>query len=79
MHDKIYICITPFFPTPSSFRGPFVYDQVNAIERNSDYQVIVFVPKAYGSKKADYMKEEKFIISKISTPLHISYMVFSTK
>lgn len=79
MHDKIYICITPFFPTPSSFRGPFVYDQVNAIERNSDYQVIVFVPKAYGSKKADYEYEGRkvYYFENINTPSYILHGVFN--
>lgn len=41
---KYYLVVTPFFPTPESFRGPFIYDQVRAIERNSDYRVVVFKP-----------------------------------
>lgn len=42
MSKRIYLCITPFFPTEKSFRGPFIYDQVNAIIRNSDFDVIVY-------------------------------------
>lgn len=38
---KIYLQITPFFPTEESFRGPYIYDQVQAIKNNSDYEVIV--------------------------------------
>ena len=38
---KIYLEITPFFPTEESFRGPYVFDQVKAIEENSDYEVVV--------------------------------------
>ena len=41
MNKKIYLEITPFFPTEESFRGPYIYDQVKAIERNSDYEVVV--------------------------------------
>lgn len=51
---KLYIVITPFFPTPESFRGPFVYDQVRAIERNSNYKVIVFVPTSFLHPDDDY-------------------------
>lgn len=40
----IYLVVTPFFPTPDSFRGPFVYDQVRAIRRESDYEVVVYHP-----------------------------------
>ena len=54
---KIYIVITPFFPTPESFRGPFVYDQVRAIERNSDYKVVVFVPTSTLHSENDYEYE----------------------
>lgn len=39
-----YIVVTPFFPTETSFRGPFIYDQVQAIKRVSDYRVVVFQP-----------------------------------
>ncbi len=38
-----YIVVTPFFPTPDSFRGPFIYDQVKAIKKlRPDYEVVVF-------------------------------------
>ena len=39
MKKKIYLEITPFFPTKESFRGPYIYDQVKAIKRNSDFDV----------------------------------------
>ncbi len=53
---KYYVCITPFFPTPESFRGPYVLDQVKAIARNSDYRVVVMVPASFYKKgdAADY-------------------------
>lgn len=49
-YGKFYIVVTPFFPTEDSFRGPYIYDQVKAIIRNSEYKVLVFVP----SKKNDH-------------------------
>lgn len=51
---QYYIVITPFFPDKESFRGAFIYDQVKAIKRNSNYQVIVFKPKSFKSKEKDY-------------------------
>lgn len=53
---KYYVCITPFFPTPESFRGPYVLDQVKAIACNSDYRVVVMVPASFYKKgdAADY-------------------------
>lgn len=38
---KIYLQLTPFFPTEENFRGPYIFDQVKAIAKNSDYEVIV--------------------------------------
>ena len=39
-----YIIITPFFPSPKSWRGAYVLDQVKAIQHNADYEVMVFKP-----------------------------------
>ena len=38
---KHYIIITPFFPTKECFVGPFIYDQVKAIAKESKYEVSV--------------------------------------
>lgn len=38
---KIYLYMTPFFPSPESWRGGFCYDAVKALMRNSDYDVRV--------------------------------------
>lgn len=51
---RYYIQITPFFPSEESFRGSYIYDQVRAIERNSDYKVLVFTPKYPWGKNEDY-------------------------
>ena len=55
MKDKpIYICVTPFFPTPSAWQGAYVLDQVKAIQRNSEYEVVVFRTLPLGSKEYTY-------------------------
>lgn len=55
MTDKpIYICVTPFFPTPSTWQGSYVLDQVKAIKRNSEYEVVVFRTLPLGSKEYTY-------------------------
>ena len=51
---KYYLCITPFFPEPDSFIGPYVLDQVKAIKNVSDYQVVVFKPTPFYNPKEDY-------------------------
>ncbi len=51
---RYYIVITPFFPEPDSFRGSYVYDQIKAIERNSDFKVIVLKPIPFYHKGDDY-------------------------
>lgn len=38
-----YICVTPFFPSENNWRGAYVLDQVKAVQRNSDYRVLVFI------------------------------------
>lgn len=52
--NHYYVCITPFFPSGQSFRGPFIFDQVKAIERNSDYKVIVLMPTPFYAPSGDY-------------------------
>lgn len=53
--SRYYLIITPFFPTEESFRGPFIYDLVNAIKRTDKYKdVIVFKSKKIGDKRDSY-------------------------
>lgn len=52
-----YICVTPFFPTPDSFRGPFIYDQVKAIQKTGKYEVMVFRPTSLRDKRDSYEYE----------------------
>lgn len=50
----IYLCITPFFPSPDRWQGAYVLDQVKAIKGNSEFEVIVFKTSALNQKEKDY-------------------------
>lgn len=49
MKKIYYIVITPFFPSETSFRGPFIYDQVKALQKCTDYDIVVFKPCSHAS------------------------------
>lgn len=40
----IYLVVTPFFPSPETWRGAYCYDFVKALMRTGEYDVRVFVP-----------------------------------
>ncbi len=44
MKRPLYLVVTPFFPSPKSWRGPFCYDFVKALMRTKKYDVRVFIP-----------------------------------
>lgn len=54
-NNKIYVIIAGLFPSIESFRGSYIYDQAKAIERNSDYRVIILKPTPFYNKEADYV------------------------
>lgn len=51
---KYYICVAPFFPSKIHWSGAYVLDQVKAIQRNSDYEVVVFKTNVWGLREDDY-------------------------
>lgn len=54
---KYYISVTPFFPGPNNWRGSYVLDQVKAIERHSDYKVVVFATHPLNERVEDYVRD----------------------
>jgi len=55
----VYLTITPFFPTHSSFRGSFVYDQVKAIMKSGRFdEVVVIRPNRKCKKALKYRYQE---------------------
>ena len=53
-NSKYYLCVTPFFPSSDNWRGAYVYDQVKAIQRHSEYKVVVFKTNTLIDKEEDY-------------------------
>lgn len=53
-HRLKYIVVTPFFPSPERWQGSYVLDQVKAIQRNSDFEVIVFKTNTINFHESDY-------------------------
>ena len=51
---KYYLCITPFFPSSRVWQGAYILDQVKAIGRVSDYNVIVLKPTPWFVRADDY-------------------------
>lgn len=68
--EKYYVCITPFFPSPNIWRGAYVFDQVKAIRRNSDYELVVFKP---GKSNEEYIFDgiKVYIYKTLSFPSNI--------
>lgn len=54
-NKKYYICVTPFFPSPTHWQGAYILDQVKAIQRLSDYEVVVVRTLTLGEDQPDYV------------------------
>lgn len=54
---KYYLCVTPFFPGPNNWRGSYILDQVKAIARHSDYEVVVFATHPLNERVGDYVRD----------------------
>lgn len=52
---KIYLIVTPFFPEPLDFHGPYVLDQAKALMRVGDYKVVVVKPYVFWKRAEDYV------------------------
>lgn len=53
-NNRYYICVTPFFPSPTRWQGAYVLDQVKAIQRLSAYKVVVVKTLTLGEEQPDY-------------------------
>lgn len=54
LKKKLYVCITPFFPDKDAVYGSYIYDQIKAISRNSEFKVVVLRPKPLLNKAESY-------------------------
>ena len=48
-----YLVLTPFFPSNENFRGAYIYDQVKAIQENTDYLPVVVLLTTFFSKERE--------------------------
>ena len=55
-----YLYVTPFFPSPASWRGAFCLDFVKALMRTGHYDVRVFVPGAGADYEIDGVRVFRF-------------------
>lgn len=74
VNRKYYICVTPFFPSSSRWQGAYILDQVRAIKRHSDYDVIVFKTNTLGHKENDYVLDD-IVVHTIRPFLMPSYIL----
>ncbi|MCD0486896.1 glycosyltransferase [Pedobacter sp. MC2016-14] len=80
MMKEKYVIITPFFPTDDDFVGPYIYDQVKAIQKTAQYELIVI--KIVGNRAAiPYIYQGIFVneISLVDLPSFILPGLFLQK
>ena len=76
MSMRYYIYITPFFPSPSNWRGAYCYDFVRALERNfsrvgaekggiEHWKALVFVPGAGADYEIGGVKVYRFPVKEL--------------
>jgi glycosyltransferase involved in cell wall biosynthesis len=78
-NKKTYIVITPFFPSKNSFVGSYVFDQINEIRKQSDFNIKVVKIVSSFSVEKDYKYEgfEIMIFRVIDLPFFIFPGIFN--
>ena len=63
---KTYLVITPFFPSKKSFVGTYVFDQVNEINKQTNYRISIIKIVSLFSREKDYFfKDYKVCVFKV--------------
>ena len=52
--NETYLVITPFFPSNESFVGSYIYDQINEIKNQSNFNIEIIKVVSYFSSESDY-------------------------
>jgi len=60
MPNPVYLYVTPFFPSPTNWRGAYCLDFVKALMRIGCYDVRVFVPGAGADYEIDGVRVSRF-------------------
>ena len=72
--NKTYLVITPFFPSDNSFVGSYIFDQVNEISNQNNFNIeVVKVVSSFSSEKDYEFKGFKVRIFKL---LDIPFFIF---
>lgn len=62
---KTYLYVTPYFPSPTSWRGGYGYDFVKAVERTGRYRVEVFVEGGMEEYEVDGVRVHPFPVKRL--------------
>ena len=78
-NKKTYLVITPFFPSKNSFVGSYIFDQINEIRNQSDFNIKVIKLVSAFSVEKDYKFEgfEIMIFRVMDLPCFISPGIFN--
>jgi glycosyltransferase involved in cell wall biosynthesis len=68
---KFYLEITPFFPTPESFRGSFIYDQVKAIRRTGLFDEVIVLRPGNVNSEYEYKGIKVYLFKTYCLPSNI--------
>ena len=78
MADKpVYAVVTPFFPSPQSWRGAYCLDFVKALMRTGRYRVVVFTEGRGGDYEIEGIKVHVFRATRL--PSNVFPMLFARR
>jgi glycosyltransferase involved in cell wall biosynthesis len=68
---KIYLEITPFFPSQESFRGPFIYDQIQALLRTGTLDDVIVLRPSDSDSEYEYKGIKVYLFKTKALPSNI--------
>lgn len=78
---KIYLEITPFFPAEDSFRGSYIYDQVEALRRTEKFsEIVVLRPAGAFTRKNlyEYQGVKVYFFPTLNLPSYVLNGIFDS-
>ena len=72
--SKIYLVLTPFFPSKANFVGSYILDQLKQIRRQSNFNIQIVKIVSLFSKEKDYFFEDFSI--KIFKMIDFPFFIF---
>ena len=73
LREGTYLVITPFFPSKESHHGAYIYDQINEIRNQTNFNIKVIKTVSLSSLEVDYKYDgfQVFVLRNINIPLFI--------